>query len=67
MFLVVGSSLVVYPAASFPGLAKQRGANLAIVNREPTEQDHLFDAAILGDAGPTLGAIVARVEGARTG
>jgi NAD-dependent deacetylase len=66
MFLVVGSSLVVYPAASFPGLAKQRGAKLAIVNREQTDQDDLFDAAILGDAGPTLSAIVERVERART-
>ncbi|MGH2760702.1 MAG: SIR2 family NAD-dependent protein deacylase [Actinomycetota bacterium] len=67
VFLVVGSSLVVYPAASFPGLAKQRGAKLVIVNREPTDQDDLFDAAILGDAGPTLTAIVERVERARAG
>jgi NAD-dependent deacetylase len=62
VFLVVGSSLVVYPAAAFPGVAKQVGAKLAIVNREPTDQDHIFDAVISGDAGPTLSAIVERVE-----
>ena len=39
LFLVLGSSLVVYPAAGFPLLAKQNGAKLAIVNREPTDQD----------------------------
>ncbi len=39
LFLVLGSSLVVYPAAGFPVLAKQTGARLAIVNREPTEQE----------------------------
>src|SRR5436190_17238180 len=37
LFLVLGSSLVVYPAAGFPILAKRNGAKLAIVNREPTE------------------------------
>lgn len=61
-FLVVGSSLVVSPANSFPAIAKQRGAKLAIVNREPTEMDFLFDAVIEGDAGPTLTKIVERVE-----
>src|SRR5690606_19835471 len=39
LFLVLGSSLVVYPAAGFPLLAKRNGAALAIVNREPTELD----------------------------
>jgi NAD-dependent deacetylase len=61
-FLVVGSSLVVYPAAAFPGVAKKAGAKLAIVNREPTDQDYVADAVIHGDAGPTLTAIVERVE-----
>ncbi len=61
-FLVVGSSLVVYPAAAFPGVAKRNGARLAIVNREETEQDPIFDGVIHGDAGPTLQAIVERVE-----
>jgi NAD-dependent deacetylase len=53
---------VVYPAASFPGIAKQVGAKLAIVNREPTDQDDRFDAVIHGDAGPMLTGIVERVE-----
>ena len=39
LFLVLGSSLVVFPAAGFPLLAKRNGARLAIVNREPTDQD----------------------------
>ena len=43
VFIVVGSSLVVQPAASFPVIAKQSGALLAIVNREPTPLDALAD------------------------
>ena len=39
LFLVVGSSLAVYPAAGFPLLAKRNGAKLVILNREETEQD----------------------------
>ena len=39
LFLVLGSSLVVYPAAGFPLLAKQNGAALVIVNRDPTDHD----------------------------
>ncbi|MEX2392962.1 MAG: NAD-dependent protein deacylase [Actinomycetota bacterium] len=62
VFIVVGSSLVVYPAAAMPGLAKQSGARLAIINREETEQDPLADVLIHGDAGPTLTALLARVE-----
>ena len=62
VFLVVGSSLVVYPAAAYPGVAKKAGARLAIINREPTDQDYIADAVIHADAGPTLIAIVERVE-----
>jgi len=65
-FLVVGSSLIVYPAAAFPGLAKRMGAKLVIVNREETDQDDIFDAVVQDDAGPTLSAIVERVERVRT-
>jgi NAD-dependent deacetylase len=61
-FLVVGSSLVVYPAAALPGVAKQAGAKLAIVNNEETDQDPLFDAVLRDAAGPTLTALVERVE-----
>lgn len=56
LFLVLGSSLVVYPAAAFPLRAKRRGAALVIVNREPTPQDEIADLVIHADIGPTLGA-----------
>lgn len=57
-FLVLGSSLVVYPAAGFPRLAKRNGATLAIVNREATEQDHIADLVIHAGIGETLHAAV---------
>ena len=37
--LVLGSSLVVFPAAGLPLLAKRGGATLVLVNRDATEQD----------------------------
>ena len=49
LFLVLGSSLVVYPAAGFPLLAKQNGARLVIVNREPTDQDPGGPGSARGD------------------
>jgi NAD-dependent deacetylase len=58
LFLVLGSSLVVYPAAAFPAMAKQNGARLAIVNREPTEQDAFADLAVHDEIGPVLSAVV---------
>jgi NAD-dependent deacetylase len=58
LFSVLGSSLVVYPAAEFPRIAKRNGARLVIVNREPTEQDDLADLVIHGEIGLTLGAAV---------
>lgn len=58
LFLVLGSSLVVYPAAEFPLLAKRRGAPLAIVNREPTEQDEVADLVVHDEIGPTLSEII---------
>lgn len=56
LFIVVGSSLVVYPAAGFPALAKRNGARLAIVNREPTELDPLADLVLHAEIGPALAA-----------
>jgi len=58
LFVVLGTSLVVYPAAGFPALAKRHGAKLAILNREPTEQDGIADLAIHAEIGPTLSAAV---------
>jgi len=54
LFLVLGSSLVVYPAAGFPRLAKRKGASLVIVNRDPTDQDSDADMVIHGEIGPTM-------------
>jgi NAD-dependent deacetylase len=54
LFLVFGSSLVVYPAAGFPALAKRHGAKLVIVNREPTPLDVAADLTLHRDIGPTL-------------
>jgi NAD-dependent deacetylase len=58
LFLVLGSSLVVYPAAGFPLLAKENGAKLVIVNREPTEQDEVADLVLHSEIGPTLSVAV---------
>ncbi|MFM8355989.1 MAG: SIR2 family NAD-dependent protein deacylase, partial [Gammaproteobacteria bacterium] len=52
--IVAGSSLAVYPAASFPEYAKQRGAKLAIVNREETPLDSVADCVVRGEMGTTL-------------
>jgi NAD-dependent deacetylase len=57
-FLVAGSSLVVYPAAGFPELAKHNGAALVIVNREPTGLDSLADLVVNRSIGDVLGAAV---------
>ncbi|HEY2071912.1 MAG TPA: Sir2 family NAD-dependent protein deacetylase [Rhizomicrobium sp.] len=54
LFLVLGSSLVVYPAAGFPMMAKRGGARLVIVNREPTDQDGHADLVLHSEIGPTL-------------
>jgi NAD-dependent deacetylase len=59
LMLVLGSSLVVYPAAGFPLLAKRNGARLAIVNREETEQDPFADLVLHSEIGRTLTAALA--------
>ncbi len=56
LFLAVGSSLVVYPAAGFPDLAKRNGARLIILNREPTPLDSRADLVLHTEIGPTLSA-----------
>jgi NAD-dependent deacetylase len=58
LFIVAGSSLVVYPAAAFPELAKRNGASLVIVNREPTSLDAIADLVLNRSIGETLGAAV---------
>ena len=58
LFLVMGSSLAVYPAAGFPLLAKKNGARLAILNRDETGQDPYADLVIHDEIGPTLTAAI---------
>ena len=55
LFLAIGSSLVVYPAAGFPAMAKQNGAGLVIINRDPTDLDRMADLVLNREIGPTLG------------
>jgi NAD-dependent deacetylase len=57
LFLVLGSSLVVYPAAGFPLMAARNGAALAIVNREPTEQDPYADLVLHDEIGPVMSEV----------
>jgi NAD-dependent deacetylase len=58
LFIVLGSSLVVYPAAGFPPLAKRNGARLVIVNRDPTDQDELAHLVIHAEIGATMSRVV---------
>ena len=57
LFIVLGSSLVVYPAAGFPLLAKRNGAALAIVNREPTELDSHADLVLNAEIGAVMSEV----------
>jgi NAD-dependent deacetylase len=65
-FVVVGSSLAVYPAAYVPLYAMESGARLIIVNLTPTHLDRHADVVIPSRAGEVMADLVARVE-ARAG
>lgn len=54
LMLTTGSTLLVYPAASFPEHCKRRGGKLAILNREPTPLDDIADLVVHGEIGPSL-------------
>jgi NAD-dependent deacetylase len=58
LFLSVGSSLVVWPAAGFPLLAKRNGARLVIINREATEFDEIADLVVREDIGTVLSPFI---------
>jgi NAD-dependent deacetylase len=58
LFLVLGSSLLVNPAAALPLIAKSNGASLAIVNREPTALDGRADVVIHAEIGEVLHELV---------
>jgi NAD-dependent deacetylase len=57
LFIVLGSSLVVFPAAGFPVMAKRSGARLVIVNRDPTDMDDMADLVLNTDIGPVMAAV----------
>src|SRR5689334_22504839 len=59
LFLAIGSSLVVWPAAGFPLMAKRNGARLVILNRDATEFDQMADLVIREDIGSVLAPFVA--------
>jgi NAD-dependent deacetylase len=62
LLIVVGSSLVVYPAAYIPIYAKQSGAGIVIINIGPTEQDHIADVLIKAKAGEAMSGIVQQLK-----
>ena len=62
LFVAIGSSLVVWPAAGFPLMAKRNGARLVIINREPTEFDDAADLVVRHDIGSVLEPFIAMVR-----
>lgn len=67
LFIVIGSSLVVQPAASMPLVAKRNVAKLVIINRDPTPYDDMADMVIHGQAAATMAAILEKVKMMRRG
>jgi len=63
LVLVIGTSAVVYPAATIPTTAKERGATVIEINKEPTPMtDQVSDYLICGSAGEIVPAIVEEVK-----
>jgi NAD-dependent deacetylase len=58
LVIAIGSSLVVWPAAGFPLMARKNGAKFVIINNQPTEQDEFADLVIHHDIGATLSPFV---------
>ena len=58
LFLAIGSSLVVWPAAGIPILAKRSGAQLVIINRDETECDDVADLVVRQDIGTVLAPFI---------
>ena len=61
LFIVLGSSLTVYPAAGFPVLASENGAKLVIVNQQDTNMDSSADLVIQSGIGDTMEAVLGRI------
>ena len=62
LFIVIGSTLIIYPAAYMPTYAKQAGSKLAIVNLTSTPLDHHATVVIHGKAGETMSQVMNRVK-----
>ena len=62
LFLTIGTSAVVYPAAGLPMTARNQGAYVVEVNTEPTEISHTINETILGKAGEVLPQLITIVE-----
>jgi NAD-dependent deacetylase len=58
LFVAIGSSLVVWPAAGIPLLAKRNGARLVIINRDETDCDQSADLVVRGDIGAVLAPFI---------
>ena len=63
VMLVVGTSLVVYPAADVPLLAMRSGARMIVVNAEPTPFDRFAEVVVHGRSGEVLPEIVSLIGG----
>jgi NAD-dependent deacetylase len=66
LFLTIGTSAVVYPAAGLPLAARSHGAYVVEINTEPTEISHEVNETLLGKAGeimPELAGIVEELKG----
>ncbi|MGM0419792.1 MAG: SIR2 family NAD-dependent protein deacylase [Bacillota bacterium] len=62
LMLVIGTSLIVYPAASLPSLAKERGADLIYNNKGSGEQDEIFDLVLTGPAARVLPRLIKLIK-----
>ncbi len=62
LFLAIGSSLQVFPAAGFPVMAKQNRTPLVIINREPTGLDGIADLVVNAEIGPVMSAVLERLD-----
>lgn len=62
LFIVIGSSLVVHPAAQMPVVAKRAGAKLVIINRDKTGCDDLADIIVHGQAGEVMAEVLEEVK-----
>jgi len=62
LFIVIGSTLVVYPSAYMPTYAREAGAKLAIVNLTPTPVDYYATVVIRGKAGEIMPRVMEKLR-----